>query len=444
MNNKDYKYEFLISDDLEKLKNIYNTNFIDIYILECKFCDSTNLELLEWIYNLNKIDFKKIFKNKFLNSDNFELFLWSLSKIKKFHQDFRQDTHQDFILKHTLENKFYNCDDILICKKILENYDYNPKIEILNHKFKYCNNILILQWIYEVLNKTIKCRDGFINWYNTDLKEKFISCNDNIIFEWLYSLHDKRFFNNKFLAKNEYTILEQNFLHSTIKIEHYLNKEIDLMKIYIDNLTLLEYKFLNCNYEECQNYYDLKKMDLTKIYKDELTILEYKYLNCNDEKIYDWINSFNNTTLIECKFLRKFIINDNFNKDYITKNINYKIDISYDNVRYIFNNYKNKKILKWLFDNVSNNIKKFIMRDFSFNIDLEIKIENIDYINFDDKNQNQTIINKNLLILIDSLSQKLNKTEEINKNLLKNIDFLSQKLNKIEEMNKTNNNVFFN
>ena len=267
-------------------------------------------------YNLkNLFDYNNIFNNILLKIYDFGIILNDkISLLKNLFDYFiNQSNNKHFIINENIDEDLNFKNDLIFFKNILnitnydKNYNYiNNKEFIIDYKYKYNYNRLLLNIIYYYVNK----------YENDKLYDLKIILKDNFLFFIKHKNNDKLIFNNKL-------------------INDIINLNLNL-KIYF-NYCYYKYDnsfYYSSFYKECYNLnINGKKLINNYNIKDLIIILKYnsKYYSLNDKHNLNIICLLDNEYYLFCEIdkLTKQIIKYDIIKD--LKNIdNIRIKNFYD------------------------------------------------------------------------------------------------------------------
>ena len=371
------------------------------------------------------------FSNKFLNE-------FIIPEIKK--EEFSKNFKEGFLL--------YN--DVKLKKR--NEIKLNSFLILDFFEIKELNAIIP----NETINLDLKLK-------NTKIYLKFLEFSNKIIENLLLINKKKSFENFVNYIKNKILKKGNNLSFIENLIQNLLNKLIDGMKIFFDNLEI---------YFECKNF--IFKIQIESINYDELNGIFIKNLNFSVKNNH--LNNFENTIFnnLNCKIEifyknneiefdnNKIIINiENFDL-----NFNKNIFLSFKNVFEFFNYFKYKKIeckfkkiieyfkpknlnkkQKWIY--AKNLIKK--IKDFQINKNFDVfKIsfeEENKIINEFLNNENNNNNNENLIFVhkinLFSLSKNYIENKIIEEKKKNFLNFFGGKNNELKEEEKNDLNNFF-
>lgn len=463
---KCYEYKMI------NFNKILNNNIYEKYTLgEKKFLysNSQNLEFYQTLYNLGKINLLKEVGNthnsitlsinnttildfKFLHSTNYELSKWlyGLGKIN-LNAKIINNAQGESDLITLLEHKFCYYDKNLHYYKWLysigtinleknSGYYYNGvNISILDWKFSSSKDYETLLWFYNIgkvnLNKNLT--DNF-----TILEYVFSNATDYKTCKWLHSLDKINL--NKCKENDNLTLLERKFLNSgNYEFSFWLYSlgpidfnKVDLVKIFNNcrctnfnikknnyYLSILENAFINSTDIELSKWlYTLETIKLYKLSTDTLTILENAFINSSNTELSNWLYNLGtinlNKTNEEISILEELILNTDINLNSITeKEIDYKLNISSQNIKTIYEKTKDTPLWNWILKNlnITKEIKSFLILYKIIDFDTKKYISDIkDLVKTKDFNQTEIILD--LLLIVENLSNRLDNIDGNSKN----------------------------
>jgi len=166
----------------------------------------------------------------------------------------------------------------------------------------------------------------------------------------------------------------------------------------------------------------LETIKLYKLSTDTLTILENAFINSSNTELSNWLYNLGtinlNKTNEEISILEELILNTDINLNSITeKEIDYKLNISSQNIKTIYEKTKDTPLWNWILKNlnITKEIKSFLILYKIIDFDTKKYISDIkDLVKTKDFNQTEIILD--LLLIVENLSNRLDNIDGNSKN----------------------------